>query len=804
MSHRKIVIENFRNIGIDSPQKLLIDADLNKVGGLVVVIGENNVGKSNLLDALQVVSHKQLTTNDKPSFFDCNDKYPKISLEYKDIEIATQDKDDIQDFEGKTFALCFTQGSLDKALENTDEESYRQSVQKEFDNELSNSSFFALWDKDEQNKRDEIRLILKESQKVYLCSCKKGKRLECFGVLKKDFGDIKNNDRAIGLKCKIHIDLDKKFTQGDNADELKEYLKNRNGENENKNTKSFHLNYELDENGNEKDSHTFEVCKTFNKESVKRDIDTCLGYLESSFQDSVEHIEVRISNLSNELRRCYYSKDQEKIQTQIIQLEKAKGVILKVKKLRERFDKLEIEVSNLDAIKKYCEELNRVINECSGDKKYPIVNSKGFYTEDYIDVIDKQFGFPAQPTIYFYKTEYLKNSDLSTTPENIEESSFFTALFHSLPDVDLQNLKLAYENAKKSNTPDYYRKAGEKINKSIQKHINKRFNEFFYNNDSATIYGFSIHCEEHKISFGLNKNGETIELDKQSAGFKFYFNFFFNFLHTDGIKKGDIVLIDEAETHLSIPAQTDFRVFLKDFGKENGITFIITTHSPFMLDVAHLDEVRILKTSDKDSKTTQVMNDFSICSSNNALFNIVKALGTEIIGFGRKKLIFVEGITDYHYLYAFKNLYEKEQGKPLNLVFLPIGGLGKWEDNEREFKQRQEQIKENLIHLAKSLSQTPVLFVDSDKAGDKMKELEGNDLKILTLRELREVLEALREENEAKAIEDLFEEADREQFKLDKKSNANARNFKNEILESCIQEKTKKRFYEVLKYLEPF
>lgn len=797
MSHRNIVIENFRNIGIDSPQKLLIDADLNKIGGLVVVIGENNVGKSNLLDALQVVSHKQLTTNDKPSFFDCNDKCPKISLEYKDIEIATQDKDDIQDFEGKTFALCFTQGSLNKSLENTDKESYRQSVQTEFDKELSNSSLFALWDKDEQDKRDEIRLILKESQKVYLCSCKKGKRLECFGVLKKDFGDIKNNDRAIELKCKIHIDLDKKFTQGDNADELKEYLKNRNGENENKNTKSFHLNYELDENGNKKVSHTFEVCKTFNKESIKWDIDTCLGYLESSFQDSVEHIEVRISNLSNELRRCYYSGDQEKIQTQIRQLEKVKGVILKVKKLREKFDKLEIGVSNLDTIKKYCEELNRVINECSGDKKYPIVNSKGFYTEDYIDVINKQFGFPAQPTIYFYKTEYLKNSDLITTPEDIEQSSFFAAFFDWLPDTDLKALKSAYENAKSRNTPDYYKKAGEKITKSIQKHINKRFNEFFYNDDSAEVYEFNMHCEESKISFGLNKNGETITLDTQSAGFKFYFNFFFNFLHTDGIKKGDIVLIDEAETHLSIPAQRNFRAFLKEFSEKNGITFIITTHSPFMLDVAHLDEVRILKTSDKDSKTTQVVNDFSICSSNNALFNIVKALGTEIIEFGRKKLIFVEGITDYHYLYAFKNLYEKEQGKSLNLVFLPIGGLGKWEDDEKRFKEQQEQIKKNLIDLAKALSQTSVLFIDSDRVGDKMKELEDDDLKIPTLREVWE-------ENEAKAIEDLFEEADREQFKLDKKSNANARNFKNEILESCVQKKTKERFYKVLEYLESF
>lgn len=776
MSNRNIVIENFRNIGIDSPQKLLIDADLNKIGGLVVVIGENNVGKSNLLDALQVVSHKQLTTNDKPSFFDCNDKCPKISLGYK--EIPTQDKDDIQDFEGKTFALCFTQGSLNKSLENTDEESYRQSVQTEFDKELSNSSLFALWDKDEQDKRDEIRLILKESQKVYLCSCKKEKRLECFGVLKKDFGDIKNNDRAIELKCKIHIDLDKKFTQGDNADELKEYLKNRNGENENKNTKSFHLNYELDENGNKKVSHTFEKIKRIDEDKIRQIFDDILTKLDEG------------------KNRIYESEYEESLE-----------------KIKKWFSDKNFNFNNLQIVKKHYQVLEEIYKYLKANSRYrhnisPIEFEKFeeiAYTESYIDVIKEQFGFPAQPTIHCYRTECLKNSDLSTEPENIEKSSFFTALFHSLPDVKLlQRLKSAYESAKNRNTPDYYRKAGEKINKSIQKHINKRFNEFFYNNDSAAIYGFSIHCEEHKISFGLNKNGETIELDKQSAGFKFYFNFFFNFLHTDGIKKGDIVLIDEAETHLSIPAQRDFRAFLKGFGEKNGITFIITTHSPFMLDVAHLDEVRILKTSDKDSKTTQVMNDFSICSSNNALFNIVKALGTEIIEFGRKKLIFVEGITDYHYLYAFKNLYEKDQenkkdqGKSLNLVFLPIGGLGKWEDDEKRFKEQQEQIKKNLIDLAKALSQTPVLFVDSDKAGNEMKKLEGDDLKIPTLQE------ALVEENEVKAIEDLFEEADREQFKLDKKSNANARNFKNEILESCIQEKTKERFYKILEYLETF
>ena len=60
---------------------------------------------------------------------------------------------------------------------------------------------------------------------------------------------------------------------------------------------------------------------------------------------------------------------------------------------------------------------------------------------------------------------------------------------------------------------------------------------------------------------------------------KKFFNLFFNFLYRDDRKNGDIVLIDELENSLSIPAQKEIRKFLKEFGEKNNILFIVSTHS---------------------------------------------------------------------------------------------------------------------------------------------------------------------------------------------------------------------------------
>ncbi len=61
---RVLKLHQFRNLGKNSPVKLLLNSSFDeKHGGLVVLVGENNVGKSNVLEALTIF-------NDLESFLD--------------------------------------------------------------------------------------------------------------------------------------------------------------------------------------------------------------------------------------------------------------------------------------------------------------------------------------------------------------------------------------------------------------------------------------------------------------------------------------------------------------------------------------------------------------------------------------------------------------------------------------------------------------------------------------------------------------------------------------------------------------
>ncbi len=51
---RVLKLHHFRNLGKNLPTELLLNSSFEKHGGLVILVGENNVGKSNVLEALKI------------------------------------------------------------------------------------------------------------------------------------------------------------------------------------------------------------------------------------------------------------------------------------------------------------------------------------------------------------------------------------------------------------------------------------------------------------------------------------------------------------------------------------------------------------------------------------------------------------------------------------------------------------------------------------------------------------------------------------------------------------------------------
>ncbi len=225
---------------------------------------------------------------------------------------------------------------------------------------------------------------------------------------------------------------------------------------------------------------------------------------------------------------------------------------------------------------------------------------------------------------------------------------------------------------------------------------------------------YEIKLEVYDCRKSDNQN-EPIILSQQSTGFQWAFNFMFGFLYYVGshfsFNHNIIYVMDEPATHLSVPARKEFRKFLKEYAHKNHVTFVLATHDPFLVDTDHLDEIRIVE---KETEGSVIKNHFNYPLNNasknsDALYQIKRSLGVGQHVFHnpqKHRIIFVEGITDYCYLSAFKLYFNEREFKdnPIPFTFLPISGL----------KNNLNEMKETIQKLCE-LDNNPIVLTDDDR-----------------------------------------------------------------------------------------
>lgn len=421
--------------------------------------------------------------------------------------------------------------------------------------------------------------------------------------------------------------------------------------------------------------------------------------------------------------------------------------------------------------------------QCAANKVYKLA----FEGIDNFQILEQQYqnkyGVNFMPTILRYKEKNITNSDLRVSYQNLSSSSFMKSLFQAIK-VEEKDVKTVYSDYERLQQDKGVLKTfARKVNRKL-KEIAKKFNALYFLEDDT--YKFEIDCESTQICFVMFRDNESISLDYQSTGFKWFFNLYFNLLTSNKLQAGDIIIMDEPATNLHPYGQIELRKFLKEFSIKNDLTIILATHSPFLIDVNYLDELRVITMSDNVSS---IDNDFSTINPKDpdSLKPIKTALTIDnhILYDPDKKVVFVEGITDYNYMVAFKKLLKYE-----DIVFLPVNGIGN--ATASDFKDKQVEISKTLMKIKKH---NPILMVDADRAGKAIQAINKKDseLDVFTLADI---------DPDFKNIEDLFAKEDAEKFGIKAKRSYLSALFKtHHANEKEISKETIENFKKVFDYI---
>ena len=311
----------------------------------------------------------------------------------------------------------------------------------------------------------------------------------------------------------------------------------------------------------------------------------------------------------------------------------------------------------------------------------------------------------ALPKVIVYTEDELKNSDLICDRSRLKNSSFFKTLLQSIS-VPQDKILTAYKKADELGSTGFLSNLERDINKRLQT-ISDMFNRLYATGEEKYDFELRIFPSQVSLEIYRGQNKNVVLLEKQSTGFRWFFDLFFSAaVSPQSLQPGDIVIMDEPATNLHPNGQRELRTFLKEFCQRTGITIVMATHSPFLIDPDEYDELRVISVN--DGKAT-INNNFAAVANDDpdTLAPIKDALTIKqnVLYDPDVTVIWVEGITDYCYLTMFKRLLGKK-----DVAFLPFNGVGKNDADGKRILSKLQSIR----FFSRNI------LCDGDKAGNAM------------------------------------------------------------------------------------
>jgi len=167
-------------------------------------------------------------------------------------------------------------------------------------------------------------------------------------------------------------------------------------------------------------------------------------------------------------------------------------------------------------------------------------------------------------------------------------------------------------------------------------------------------------------------DGSRVELEQSSKGFQWFLSFYIVFMMESLQGKDTVLLLDEPGLHLHPAAQKDLLRVLGKLSEKNQV--IYSTHSPFMIDLDHIDTISVLAETPKGTKISEPTK----TTDKTALFPLQAALGYALsrgLYTGQYSLL-VENITDLWILSTISQHFRESSHGSIDddIVITPSGG----------------------------------------------------------------------------------------------------------------------------------
>jgi len=429
-----------------------------------------------------------------------------------------------------------------------------------------------------------------------------------------------------------------------------------------------------------------------------------------------------------------------KIKTEVVQIEKSS---MATSLINPQIEKFVEKISILEELVNFFNEEEKsnirdlVINNLPSFVYY--ANYGNLDSEIYLPKVIKDFKSTKEHSEKFnakIRTLKVLFDYVNLSPDEIMEMgqySYRIKEYGTITELTDEQIKTGQEKTKER----------EVLLNSASTKLTKDFKEWWKQGDY--IFDLRVDGEYFRIWVSDEKRPARIPLEDRSTGLQWFLSFFMVFLvESKDSHKNCVLLLDEAGTSLHPMAQKDLLNFFENLSITNQI--ITTTHSPFLVDVNHLERTKVVFVDDKGY--TKVSEDLRAGekkkNATGAVYAVHAALGLSVSEglLNGCDLIVVEGQSDQFYLNAIKQylIFTNKISPVKEMIFVPAGGV--------------KSVKQLTSLIAGKQQALPVVVLDSDRSGKDYaskleKELYFNDTdKILMIKDYVGIENA--------EIEDLF------------------------------------------------